>query len=87
MYDGFFWNFEGNEFVLLDGNGFRNWFKVESRVSERLLFQLKVTRDHNMPKTYLDVRDFGDTAPPNDPDATYVPRDDTFVRLQMDYTF
>ncbi len=86
VYDGFFWNFEGNEFVLLDGNGFRNWFKVESRVSERLLFQLKVTRDHNMPVTYLDMRrfnsDFGET-----PDATYVPKDQTYVRLQMDYTF
>ena len=86
MYDGFFWNFEGNEFVLLDGTGFRNWFKVESRVSQRLLFQLKVTRDHNLPKTYVDIRDFGAELDPN-PDATYVPRDETVVRLQMDYTF
>jgi len=86
MYDGFFWNFEGNEFVLLDGTGFRNWFKVESRVSQRLLFQLKVTRDHNLPKTYVDIRDFGDSLG-NTPDATYVPKDDTLIRLQMDYTF
>ncbi|MCP4293384.1 MAG: hypothetical protein GY780_16280 [bacterium] len=86
VYDGFLWNFEGNEFVLLDGNGFRNWFKVESRVSERLLFQLKVTRDHNLPKTYVDVRRFGDPSG-NDPDANYAPKDDTIVRLQMDYTF
>jgi hypothetical protein len=86
IYDGFFWNFEGNEFVLLDGNGFRNWFKVETRVSQRLLFQLKVTRDHNMPKTYLDIRRFNDPVGEN-PDATYVPKDDTLVRLQMDYTF
>ena len=86
VYDGFLWNFEGNEFVLLDGNGFRNWFKVESRVSERLLFQLKVTRDHNLPKTYVDVRQFGDPSG-LDPDANYVPQDDTIIRLQMDYTF
>ena len=86
VYDGFMWNFEGNEFVLLDGNGFRNWFKVESRVSQRLLFQLKVTRDHNLPKTYVDVRQYGDPSG-NEPDATYVPKDDTIVRLQMDYTF
>jgi len=89
-YDGFFWNFEGDEFVLLDGRGFRNWFKVESRVSERLLFQLKVTRDHNLPKSYVDVRDYDSgrytTLDPT-PDATRVPRDDTLVRLQMDYTF
>jgi DNA uptake protein ComE-like DNA-binding protein len=86
VYDGFLWNFEGNEFVLLDGNGFRNWFKVESRVSERLLFQLKVTRDHNLPNTYMDVREFGSPLY-SEPDATYVPLDETIVRLQMDYTF
>jgi hypothetical protein len=86
VYDGFFWNFEGNEFVLLDGKGWRNWFKVESRISERLLFQLKVTRDHNEPKTYVDVREFGDAVEPT-PDATWVPRDDLYVRLQIDYSF
>jgi DNA uptake protein ComE-like DNA-binding protein len=86
IYDGFFWNFEGNEFVLLTDNGFRNWFKVESRVSERLLFQLKVTRDHQIPNTYIDIRDFGDVSPPT-PDADYAPADQMFVRLQMDYTF
>jgi len=86
VYDGFFWNFEGNEFVLLTDNGFRNWFKVESRVSERMLFQLKVTRDHKIPNTYIDVRRFGAEEDPT-PDATYAPTDQTFVRLQMDYTF
>jgi len=87
IYDGFFWNFEGNEFVLLDGNGFRTWFKVQSRVSERLLFQLKVTRDRNLPLTYVDMRGFDGLQIGNDPDATYKPQDQLFVRLQMDYTF
>jgi len=86
VYDGFLWNFEGNEFVLLDGKGFRNWFKIQSRISQRMLFQLKVTRDHNLPKTFVDVRYFGDPSG-NEPDADYVPKDDTIVRLQMDYTF
>ena len=86
MYDGFLWNFEGNEFVLLDGTGFRNWFKVETRVSERMLLQLKITRDHNLPRTYIDVREYGGPAGP-DPEATYVPQDNTLVRFQLDYTF
>ena len=86
IYDGFLWNFEGNEFVLLTDNGFRNWFKVESRVSQRLLFQLKVTRDHGMPVTNHDIRRFGDAVDEN-PYSTYAPKDQTFVRLQMDYTF
>ena len=86
MYDGFLWNFEGNEFVVVDGRGFRNWAKVESRLSERLLFQLKVTRDHNLPRTYLDVRAYQD-AYGQEIESSYAPRDWTVFRLQMDYTF
>ncbi len=86
IYDGFLWNFEGDEFVTLDGRGFRNWFQVESRVSEQLLWHLKVTRDHNLPRTYVDVRYFGDPSG-SDPDATYVPRDQLSFRWQLDYTF
>jgi DNA uptake protein ComE-like DNA-binding protein len=86
IYDGFFWNFEGNEFVLLDRGGFRNYFEVESRLSEQLLFQLKVTHDHKPTRTYVDVRDFGAPLGP-EPEATYVPEDHTWYRLQIDYTF
>jgi len=85
IYDGFFWNFEGNEFVLLDGKSFRNWLNIESRLSDRLLCQLKVTRDHNLPLD-IDAREFGDPFG-NDPDASRMPNDETKVRLQMDYTF
>jgi hypothetical protein len=86
MYDGFFWNFEGTEFFLLDGNAYRNWFMVESRLGDRLLFQAKVTRDHNLPWTYLDVRRFNDPSG-RDPDADYASKDLTYFRLQLDYTF
>lgn len=86
MYDGFLWNFEGNEFVVVDGRGFRNWLKVESRVSDQLLFQLKVTRDHNLPRTYLDVRQYGEQYG-DAIESSYAPRDYTSYRLQMDYTF
>jgi hypothetical protein len=86
IYSGFWWNFEGTEFVLLDGNGFRNWLQIESRVSERMLVQLKATKDHGLPGTYYDVRRFGEAVPPT-PDVTYVPRDHLKVRLQIDYSF
>ena len=76
----------GPWFVVVDGRGFRNWFKVESRVSDQLLFQLKVTRDHNLPRTYLDVRQYGE-AYGDDIESSYAPRDYTSFRLQMDYTF
>ncbi len=86
MYDSFFWTFEGNEFFLLDGNSFRNYFKVTSRVSDRLLFQLKVTRDHNVPQTYIDVRRFNDPWG-SEPDSYYATKDVILYRLQLDYTF
>lgn len=86
VYDGFLWNFEGNEFVVIDGRGFRNWVQLESRVSNRLLWQVKVTRDHNLPRTWIDIRRFG--APyGTEPEATYTPRDWTIFRMQLDYTF
>ena len=86
MYDGFLWNFEGNEFIVVDGRGFRNWAKVESRVSNRLLFQFKVTRDHNLPHTYLDLRQYNDGYS-YAIDSSYIPMDWTTFRLQIDYTF
>lgn len=86
LYNGFLWNFEGNEFVMVDGKGFRNWLKVISRVSPRMLMQVKVTRDHNMPSTYIDARQFGDEYG-DSPESTYAPRDFTTFRVQMDYTF
>jgi DNA uptake protein ComE-like DNA-binding protein len=86
MYSGFLWNFEGNEFIVVDGRGIRNWMKVESRISDQLLFQLKVTRDHNMPRTYLDIRQYGE-AYGQEIESSYAPRDWTTFRMQMDYTF
>ena len=86
MYNGFLWNFEGNEFIVVDGRGFRNWAKIASRVSERLLFQLKVTRDHNLPRTNFDVRAYQDEYG-LDIENSFAPRDLTSFRMQMDYTF
>ncbi len=86
IYDGFLWNFEGNEFVTVDGRGFRNWFQFESRVSDRLLYQLKITRDHNLPHTWVDIRSYGDSIG-LEPEGAYASRDITSVRMQLDYTF
>jgi DNA uptake protein ComE-like DNA-binding protein len=85
MYDGFLWNFEGNEFVMVNGPATRTWLGIESRLSDRLLAQLKVTRDHKLPR-YVDLRQYGGPVG-GDPDASFVPHDDLLVRLQMDYSF
>jgi DNA uptake protein ComE-like DNA-binding protein len=83
MYDGFLWNFEDNEFVLLDGRGFRNWALVRSRISEHLLLRFKVTNDRQVGRSsILYGREI-----PNQPPGNDVRLQDTAFRLQLDYTF
>ena len=86
IYDGFFWNFEGNEFFLLDSASFRNFFQVISRVSDSMLFQLKVTYDHALPQTWIDIRRFNEPWG-FEPDSYYVTKNVAHFRLQLDYTF
>lgn len=80
VYDGFLWNFEDNEFVLLDGTGFRNWILVRSRLSDRMLMRFKVTSDHLLTKSSVLV-DRVDATGEN------VRARETAFRLQLDYTF
>jgi hypothetical protein len=86
IYDGFLYNFEDNEFVILDDTGFRNWFLLRSRVSDSMMLRLKVTNDRPLTRTNVDVRKFGTVF-----GAWYegdnVRRRNTSFRLQMDYTF
>lgn len=86
LYDGFVYTFEDNEFIVLDGNGFRNYAVVRSRVGDSLLFRLKVAHDRLFTKSNVDVRNF------NDPfqfpfEGTRVRNQFPSFRLQLDYTF
>jgi DNA uptake protein ComE-like DNA-binding protein len=85
VYDGFLYNYEDNEFVVVDGTGVRTWFMLRSRVSDRLSWRLKWTSDHSRVRTYVDIRDFGDLASPT-PDATNARGDRSSFRLQLDYS-
>jgi hypothetical protein len=86
IYDGFLYNFEDNEFVVLDGNGFRNWFMVRSRLSENLSWRFKWTADHQLPRTFVDIRNFGDLISPT-PDGTDAMGEQSTYRFQLDYSF
>lgn len=92
IYDQFLWNFEDNEFLAFDGTGYRNWFLVRSRVSNRLAWRLKYTVDSQLPVTYLDIRNYGNptTSPvfANESAANSNCKDATnSFRFQLDYTF
>ncbi len=83
IYDGFLYNYEDNEFVVVDGKGFRNWFMLRSRLSPNLSWRFKWTSDHQLARTYVDIRDFGNLVPPT-PDAVNARGDRSSFRLQID---
>jgi DNA uptake protein ComE-like DNA-binding protein len=83
VYDGFLYNYEDNEFVVVDGTALRTWFQVGSRLSPQMSWRFKWTRDHQRPRTYVDIRDFGSLLPPT-PDGVNARGDRTAFRLQLD---
>ncbi|HEX7879289.1 MAG TPA: hypothetical protein VF720_07760, partial [Candidatus Eisenbacteria bacterium] len=88
VYDGFLYNFEDNEFIAIDGTGFRNWFLVRSRLSTDLSWRLKYTVDNQDPISYLQIRNF-ETPDPNGgrPQGSNVLDNVNSFRFQLDYTF
>jgi len=76
MYDGFLYNFEDNEFIVVDDIGFRNYFLLRSRISDALLMRFKLIHDRLFNRNNLI------TAPGVDTRASR-----TAFRLQLDYTY
>jgi hypothetical protein len=86
IYDGFLYNFEDNEFIVLDGTGFRNWLLVRTRLSDSLLLRFKLTHDRGLTRNYGEaVEDFGWLATAGG--TLDAPRRQTSFRLQLDYAF
>ena len=83
VYDGFLWNYEDNEFLVVDGKGFRNWIVLRNRLSPRLSWRSKWTTDHSQPRTYIDIRNFGSLVSPT-PDGTNGRLDTSAFRFQLD---
>ena len=86
MYEGFLWNFEDNEFILLDDIGFRNWFLVRTRLSNTLALGFKMTHDNLKTVTNTDIRRFNDEVGSRI-DGDNARQQRTSFRLQLDYTF
>jgi len=86
IYDGFLYNYEDNEFIVVDDNGFRNWFLVRTRFSDTTMLRFKLTHDRPRTRTNVDIRSF------NDPNGIPFEGDNvrqkmTSFRLQLDHTF
>jgi hypothetical protein len=87
VYDGFLYNFEDNEFITVDGKGFRNWVAISSRLSSALSWRLKYTVDVQDPVTWMEVRQYPDTPVTTGPGAVNVKRVENSFRFQLDCSF
>lgn len=90
MYDGFLWNFEDTEFIVVDGKSTRWWVSLTNRFSNALTARVKVTTDSPATKTFVQARD-GNSYPDPVPGRSFggdnvVNRAWSF-RVQLDYLF
>lgn len=85
IFNGFLWNYEDNEFVVVDGRGFRNWVMFRSRISPNLSWRLKWTTLRAQERSYVDIRYFGNLVAPT-PDGIHGQRNLSAFRLQLDFS-
>jgi len=86
VYDGFLYNYEDNEFIVVDGRGLRHWVMLRSRLSPNLSWRLKWTSDHALSRSYTDIRYYGALTAPT-PDGLDVGADRSSFRIQLDASF
>ncbi len=87
IYNGFFWTFEDNEFLVLDGHSYRYWFSIADRLSPNLSVRFKYTLDRSLPRSYVDARTYKNEPWEKDPDAWNVREFTPSFRLQIDYNW
>ncbi|MCB9358210.1 MAG: hypothetical protein H6508_06680 [Calditrichaeota bacterium] len=90
MYDGFLWNFEDTEFIVVDGKSTRWWVSLTNRFSSSLTARVKITGDSPVTKTFVQSRD-GNSYPDPVEGRSFagdnVVRRAWSFRVQLDYLF
>ncbi len=90
MYDGFLWNFEDTEFIVVDGRSTRWWVSLTNRFSNSLTARFKITGDSPTTKTFVQARDSNSYPDPVEGRSfggdNVVNRSWSF-RVQLDYLF
>lgn len=90
MYDGFLWNFEDTEFVVVDGKSTRWWVSLTNRFSSALTARLKITGDSPVTKTFVQARDgnsYPDPIPGREFAGDNIVKRAWSFRVQLDYLF
>ena len=84
MFSGFLWNFEDNEFIVVDGTGIRTWALLRSRMSDNLILRFKFTVDDRRVRNNVEIRQFNES---RDVEGKNIRNTFTAFRLQLDYNF
>jgi len=90
MYNGFLWNFEDTEFVVVDGKSTRWWMSLTNRFSNALTARLKITSDSPVTKTWVQARDgnsYPDPVEGRSNGGDNVSQRVWSFRVQLDYLF
>jgi DNA uptake protein ComE-like DNA-binding protein len=90
IYDGFLWNFEDTDFVVLDGKASRWWFSISNRLSDHLAVRFKLTGENSYPKTFVQARDSNEYPDPQEGvnfGGDNVQTTTLSFRVQVDYFF
>ncbi|MBU0508630.1 hypothetical protein KKH27_07335 [bacterium] len=90
VYDGFLWNFEDSEFVVLDDKAARWWFSISNRLSDALSVRFKLTGESSHPKTWIQPRnsnEYPEIQPGREYTGDNASQDRLSFRIQLDYVF
>ncbi len=87
VYEGWLWNFEDNEFAVLESeiDAFRWWVAVKDRLIQNLSLTFKLTVDTPLTISNIDIRDSYD--PESEFEGSRVLEKRAWWRVQLDYFF
>ncbi len=88
VYQGWLWNFEDNEFAVLESNidAFRWWVAVKNRLVRNLSVTTKLTIDTPLTASNIDIRD-PYSSPEANIEGSRVLETRAWWRIQLDYFF
>ncbi len=88
-YQGFFWNFEDTQFIVLDSQrgALRTWWTFYARLNHHFSVRLKYTLDHHKPMTNIQYNDVRDPELGKAYGADIMRKNNNYFYVELDYNF
>ena len=88
-YEGFFWNFEDTQFIVLDSQrgALRTWWSLFARLNHYFSFRIKYTLDHHKPMTNISFNDVRNPVAGQANSADIMRKNNSYFYLEFDYNF